>query len=242
MSKFSSFTTQFQQVQLDLDMKPDGIPGDDTTAAFKLLCERALAERDAARAKPNPSPAGPAGQYTESFVMAMQFILPHENEYARGHWGDPKFVVAENVSGDSGGVTKYGIDKSSHPGVDIANLTEEGAWAIYWKEFQAHRLDLLPNKIAVAVFDVYVNGGHPIEWLQTAINAAGRTPPLVVDGGLGPSTLNAVQQLTNIEAVLSSFIKLRDQRFEAIANGGRAKFLSGWLQRDADLRKFLSVA
>ena len=68
--------------------------------------------------------------YSEAFLRAVAFILPHEEEFARGHWGDENFVIPENVSGDSGGWTKYGIDASSHPGVDVKDLTRPQAIAI----------------------------------------------------------------------------------------------------------------
>jgi hypothetical protein len=70
----------------------------------------------------------------QTFNLAIAFILPHEEEFARGYWGDERFVVVENVPGDDGGLTKYGIDEESHPDVDIANLTRDQAIAIYAKD------------------------------------------------------------------------------------------------------------
>src|SRR5438046_10527691 len=100
----------------------------------------------------------PRASYSNKFRRAIQFILPHEEEFARGHWGDENFVVAENVSGDSGGVTKYGIDASSHPGVDIENLTRDQAIEIYHQEWHWRNMDALPEKLAIACFGVFVNG------------------------------------------------------------------------------------
>jgi len=179
-----------------------------------------------------------------AFNMAGQFILPHEEEFARGHWGDENFVVAENVSGDSGGVTKYGIDQASHPGVDVANLTRDEAVAIYAQEWEQHGLDALPDLIAIAMFDVWVNGGHAVAWLQAALNQARPTgvPELVVDGDLGPATISAAR-LCDQKKVLRIFIDERDARFKALAqNPSRAKFLAGWEQRDRDLAAFLGVS
>jgi len=173
------------------------------------------------------------------FLRAIKFILPHEEAFARGHWGDENFVVAENVSGDSGGVTKYGIDASSHPGVDIANLTRERAVAIYEREWQKYGIEALPEKIAIAQFDVRVNGGHATTWLQKALNEVGGAN-LVVDGNMGPATIAAANKC-DVDKVVRHFIKQRDARFEAIATGPRAKFLNGWKQRDRDLEKFLGL-
>jgi lysozyme family protein len=179
---------------------------------------------------------------TPAFQKAVAFILPHEEEFTRGHWGDENFVIAENVPGDSGGWTKYGIDASSHPGVDIKDLTRAQAIAIYWEEWCFRSLDALPGKLAIACFDVMVNGGFAIRWLQTALNKISpSTPLLVIDGDLGQKTFAAAQSCDQ-DAVLRYFINERDARFIELAKGPRAKFLAGWEQRDADLRKYLLAA
>jgi lysozyme family protein len=173
----------------------------------------------------------------------MDFVLPHECEYARGHWGDQNYVVTENVPGDAGGLTKFGLDQRSHPGVDIADLTRDQALAIYYDEDWKWRgIGLLPEKIAIALVDVRINGGFPIRWLQIALNKISNLdPPLTIDGDLGPKTLSAVQAC-NQSAVITYFLRERDARFESIATGPRAKFLAGWEQRDRDLEKFLAAA
>jgi len=189
--------------------------------------------------------------YSSAFVRAIAFILPHEEEFARGHWGDERYVIAEHVPGDSGGWTKYGIDASSHPGVDIEDLTRDQAIAIYADEWKWHDLDALPEKLAIAVFDVWVNGGYPVKWLQIAINKIGFpcaqhlnfpsfTLPLAVDGSLGPKTI-AAAAVCDQAAVLRYFIEERDARFEAIAAANRQdrQFLCGWEQRDRDLADYL---
>jgi lysozyme family protein len=186
---------------------------------------------------------GVASSYSDKFLRAIAFILPHEEEFARGHWGDENHVVAENVSGDSGGVTKYGIDASSHPGVDIANLSRDDAVAIYWTEWEKYNIDALPEKIAIAQFDVRVNGGYAVKWLQRALNEVGAGSPssrLSVDGAMGPATIAAANACDET-AVVRYFIKERDARFESIATGRRAKFLNGWERRDRDLEKFLGI-
>ncbi len=177
--------------------------------------------------------------YSNKFLRAIAFVLPHEEEFARGHWGDENYVVAENVSGDSGGVTKYGIDASAHRGVDIANLTRAGAVDIYWNEWRSYGIEALPEKIAIAQFDVRVNGGYASKWLQVALNEVCKAD-LTVDGTLGPATFAAALSCAQ-DAVVRYFIRERDARFESIATGSRAKFLKGWEQRDRDLERFLQV-
>ncbi len=183
------------------------------------------------------------------FQRAISFVLPHENAYARGHWGDDSFVVTENVSGDAGGLTKWGIDAAGNPGVDIAALTKADAIFIYHQKYWlAHNLDALPEKLAICAFDVWVNGGHATRWLQHAYNIApsrgmleGR-PGLWLkeDGDLGPLTIRALTEADEDE-IATIFLDQRDERFRALAERpSQAKFLAGWLARDRDLRKFLS--
>jgi len=178
-----------------------------------------------------------------AFQRAVEFVLPHETEYARGHWGDDQFVVTEDVPGDAGGRTRYGIDARSHPGVDIAHLTRNQAILIYLAEWKRHGLDALPERLAVAMFDVWVNGGQPVQWLQHAINLY---PPAGVtwlspDGVMGPKTLAAAASCDQ-DKILSAFLQERDGRFELLAQKpSLAQFLNGWLQRDRDLRAYLAI-
>jgi len=180
--------------------------------------------------------------YSQAFNDGINFVLPHEDEYARGHWGDPNFVVTEDVPGDTGGLTKYGIDQASNPGVDIANLTQDQAIQIYWNHYwNAHNLDSLPEKLAICCFDVWVNGGHANLWLQHAINQTGYQPHLAEDGSLGPVSL-AAAAVCDQAAVVSGFISERNARFVALANAhpNDQQFLKGWEQRDSDLAVYLT--
>ena len=178
-----------------------------------------------------------------AFDKAIKFILPHEEAFARGHWGDENYVITENVDGDSGGLTKYGIDQASHPHVDIAGLTKDEAITIYYGEWQKHNLDALPDKLAIAAFDVWVNGGHANYWLQSAYNCVENSKDFLrEDGVLGPISIAALNACTpaEIDSILAQFIGERDARFEQLARPpSMAKFLAGWKQRDAELKKYL---
>jgi len=179
---------------------------------------------------------------SKSFLRATDFILPHEEEFARGHWGDENYVVAEHDPKDPGGTTKYGIDARSHPGVDIEKLTRDQAIDIYWSEWLSHRLDLIPERLAIAAFDVYVNGGSPIKWLQSSYNWSHEgAKTLVEDGQLGPKTLSALSTC-NQDVILRRFINLRNVRFQELArNSNLSQYLKGWEVRDSDLLRFLNV-
>ena len=184
--------------------------------------------------------------YTPKFNLAIGFILPHEAVYLRGHWGDMRFVTTENVAGDSGGLTKWGIDQASHPHLNIASLTYDDALGkVYFPEWQECGCEQLPERLAVAQFDVRVNGGHATTWLQLAMNQAARVHPrLEMDGVMGPATISAAQNLNEDQErlVIAFFIRQRDLRFQILARSpARSKFLAGWLQRDRDLEKYLGV-
>ena len=176
-----------------------------------------------------------------AFQTSIEFILPHETEFRRGHFGDYDYSVTEDVAGDSGGLTKFGIDQSSHPNVDIAALDKAGAVEIYHDEWRAHNLDALPDKLAIAAFDVWVNGGHANLWLQHAYNLTHPdSEPLAEDGNLGPRSLAALAD-SDQDAILAEFLRERDERFETLAQKpSRAKFLAGWEQRDTDLAALLA--
>ena len=71
-----------------------------------------------------------------NFDEIIEVVLHHEGGYVN----DPK---------DPGGETNFGVAKRSHPDVDIANLTKDGAKEIY-KEYywDANKVESLLNCLA----------------------------------------------------------------------------------------------
>lgn len=144
---------------------------------------------------------------------------------------------------DRGGRTNMGVtQKTLDAWRDAKGLTEEfDVWEItrdeareiykanYW---DAIRGDELPERVALAVFDIAVNSGprKAIRMLQAALGVS-------VDGGLGPKTLEAVYT-TNPHDL---FNKLNDDRaafYEAIMENDvtQEKYRNGWFNRLNDLR------
>lgn len=84
---------------------------------------------------------------SENFEKAVAFVLKHEG----GYINDPR---------DPGGETKYGISKRAYPALDIKNLTEEQAKAIYrldyWDRGGCNSLDW---PLCFVHFDSCVNLG-----------------------------------------------------------------------------------
>lgn len=157
---------------------------------------------------------------TEDFKKFLrEFIYPHEAAYRKGHYGDLNYVVFEDVKGDAGGVTKWGIDVASHRSLGeqgIKNLTIEQADEIYWKEFQDGGCDKLSYPLSYAYFDCQVNAG------------AGRARKLLIQSG------NDAKK----------FCDARENFYHSLANHNPKlkKFEKGWVQRVIDIRKYLKLS
>ena len=180
-----------------------------------------------------------------NFPSSLAFVLRHECVYAPGHDNDLAFVICEDVPGDTGGCTKYGVDAADHPDLDIPNLTLEQATAIYRDgEWTQCRCDDLPLAIDTAVFDCAVNNGVFMAGtlLQRAIAACGFC--IDVDGLIGPVTLGLVTTVCqDLKPSLEHLLDLRRQHYSDIVlmHPCDAQFLQGWLNRVNDLEQFLTI-
>jgi lysozyme family protein len=145
-----------------------------------------------------------------TFDRALDMILRLEG----GETNDPS---------DPGGHTRYGISKRAHPDVDIANLTREGAAAIYWSHYwRPLRCDDMVPSVAIAVFDCAVNQGQ-----GAAVKLLQKSARVEVDGVIGLKTLGAVA--AKAPAVLVEFMARRALRYMTTANFNI--FGRGWLTR-----------
>lgn len=146
----------------------------------------------------------------DNFARAFALVVGIE----AGYVNDPT---------DPGGETKYGISKRSYPNVDIANLTLDGAQAIYLSDFWREcSCDQMPWPLCLFVFDMAVNQGQPIArvFLQ-------RTLGVAPDGVIGPVTLAAANRMTDEQLAL--FLTARAMRYMQAPNfpvDGR-----GWFKR-----------
>tara|TARA_A100001201_G_scaffold96860_1_gene83637 strand:- start:497 stop:973 length:477 start_codon:yes stop_codon:yes gene_type:complete len=143
------------------------------------------------------------------FDDIIEVVLHHEGGYVN----DPD---------DPGGETNFGIAKRSHPDVDIANLTKDGAKEIYKEHYwNRNKVEDLPEDLRHIYFDMCVNQGRgrAVKIMQRAANAKGAD--LVVDGGMGPKTIAAMD---GVEL----------QRVRAY----RVKYYADLVTRKPDLEKF----
>ena len=123
--------------------------------------------------------------------------------------------------------TKYGISAAAYPALDIANLTEADAEAIYRTDYwQAARCADLPAGVDQCVFDMAVNAGvrRSVTILQDAAAVA-------ADGLLGPVTLAAVRTM-EAAALIGILTAAREHFYATMADAARyATALDGRAER-----------
>lgn len=149
------------------------------------------------------------------FELAITNTLRNEGGYV----DDPS---------DPGGETNFGISKRSYPQVDIKNLTEEGASAIYLRDFW--KFDGIANQmLANKVFDMSVLTKHSaIRILQRLLSG------LAIDGEYGADTEKEINA-ANAFLLLERYQSALAQHFRDIVTlvPAEGKFLAGWLRRAA---------
>jgi len=146
-------------------------------------------------------------------------------------------ITYEDVPGDSGGCTKYGLTlsdlkefyKTSKTCVDVKNMTRQEAATVlrklYWDYFGA---DHIPNdSLAQFIVDSGLNQGKILiaEYLQKIIGVK-------EDGLFGQQSLQAL--LTHSPAdVFKGLYDMRKKRYDEIVakNSSQEKFYKGWMNR-----------
>ncbi len=132
-----------------------------------------------------------------------------------------------NIPGDSGGLTKFGISQRAYPHLDIANLTYDGARAIYLKDYwQANNLQLLPSQLQEPMLDWVVHSGP-----RPAVLTLQRLCGVDTDGQIGPRTALAA----GINPAYLAMALARERMLFLIKkveqDVSKLKFLRGWLSR-----------
>ena len=156
-----------------------------------------------------------------TFNEIIEKVLEHEGGYVN----DPN---------DRGGETNFGITKKFYPDVDIKNLTKEQAKHIYHTDYwRRGKCDEIPSRLRHIYFDMLVNFGKrgAVKVLQRAANAKNKDD-IDVDGGLGPATLKAIQNLE-----LDRVRAYRVLRFAnlVIKKPEQERFWFGWFRRATEV-------
>ena len=127
-----------------------------------------------------------------AFGAAVTWVIGWEGGYTDDP-GDPGNWTGGAIGSGQLLGTNMGISAASYPTLDIPNLTEAQAEALYeqdyWTPIQG---DALPPALAMVVFDGAVNSGvsQSVQWLQVVLG-------VTTDGALGPLTLAAVNAYPN---------------------------------------------
>lgn len=161
-----------------------------------------------------------------NFEKSVAFVLKSEGGYSSdvkdpGNWtaGRPGLGLLKG--------TKYGISASSFPELDIKNLTESEASAIYkkqyWDKIQGEHL-LWP--LCYLLFDFAVNSG--VTKASTVLQSClGVTP----DGIIGPITVSKANSIDQ-EQLCKDFCK---RRYDFLSNLKTwSTYKNGWTSRMND--------
>lgn len=160
-----------------------------------------------------------------------------------------------NHPADPGGLTNFGIslrflrdlghDVDGDGDVDAADikaLTPAGAADLLKQEFwTCQDLDSFPSLTAIAHYDASVNCGRyrAVKLLQSACNAF-PGPQIKEDGKIGPRTRARVASLDD-KSLAEKCVLVRQDFYRRLAVSDQKfqVFLKGWLNRTADLLKYM---
>jgi lysozyme family protein len=169
------------------------------------------------------------------FIASCAKLLKHEGGFQnaradRGNWTSG--VVGQ---GELKG-TKYGISAAQYSTLDIANLTEDDAQAIYYRDWWVrYELGKLNPPIAGKMLDTMVPMGPfaAVKCLQRAIRGCGGA--ILEDGVLGTVTMTAAN-LIPPATLLPALRVACDAHYLAVvqANPSDAPFLKDWRARAYD--------
>ena len=172
------------------------------------------------------------------FQAALAFTLQREGGYI-------------NHPLDPGGETNCGISKRSYPNLDIKDLTHSQIAAIYYRDFwKGPRFNLIPHsQLSTKVFDlgVLVSPRRAAKFLQRAVNIVSQdipaqrkngwrqkiaralnNKPLLVDGIIGPITIEVIALCPYPDAILAA---LKAEACDHFIVQNKPTFLPGWLER-----------
>lgn len=137
---------------------------------------------------------------------------------------------------DPGKATKWGISQRSHPEVDIVNLTEEGAKAIYKRDYWPRWMDSVSDwGVAAELFEQLVNmrPKTAVKVWQRALSYLGAD--IAVDGQFGPVTLRNINGYSRRMRIplLKALNGVQFMHFLKLVESGERfdNFARGWLRR-----------
>lgn len=153
-----------------------------------------------------------------------------------------------NDPDDSGGATNFGVTQKVYdkyrkswylPLQPVKSITEDEVRKIYegyWRECGSDRIAKTHPRTAIAHFDFAFNAGfnQAAKTLQRSIGG------LLVDGIIGPKTLNALLGTTDID-LADDYLDRRSEFYKmlTVKKPTQKKFLRSWLHRVLKIRRLI---
>lgn len=147
--------------------------------------------------------------------------------------------VLHEIPGDTGGVTYAGIARNKNPqwsgwalvdkkefGGSLTTMVRDFYRAEFWGKMRGD--ELTNQDVANTIFNFGVNAGMSMA-VKLAQLVVGATP----DGGIGPKTVERLNQITDGQRFKEQYALAKIARYAEICNRNRtqSKFLLGWVNR-----------
>lgn len=146
---------------------------------------------------------------------------------------------------DPGGMTAWGISRRYHPlwaGWGLVDSGEhdklEPMVRAFYRDTYGALWAALPERVNAVAVDTAVNMGsvYAVQLLQASLNRLAQSEWVVVDGKLGPLTLEAVRiEDRNGLAFAMCAGRMAEYNRRARKDKNKAVFLRGWLNRVSSL-------
>lgn len=161
-----------------------------------------------------------------NFDTVFDRVISHESGYTNnpkdpGNWTGGK-VNAGVLKG-----TKYGIAANTYPELNIKELTESQARAIYFEDWwNKLGMERFGSAMQYQMFDAAFNHG-----MRNASKIYQRAVGAVDDGIIGSNTLNAAKEISE-DDLLFRFLAFRLKFYTSLSTFGT--FGKGWTNRVAE--------
>ena len=147
--------------------------------------------------------------------------------------------VLHEVEGDTGGMTYAGIARNKNPqwsgwalvdrkefGGSLTSMVRDFYRSEFWGKMRGDEIS--NQEVANTIFNFGVNAGMGMA-VKLAQLVIGATP----DGGIGPKTVERLNQITDGQRFKEQYALAKIARYAEICNKNRtqSKFLLGWINR-----------
>lgn len=161
-----------------------------------------------------------------NFDTVFERVIGHEAGYTDNPKDPGNWTGGKVNSGELKG-TKYGIAANTYPDLDIKNLTEDQAKAIYYEDWWlALGMDRFSSAMQFQMFDAAFNHG-----MRNATKIFQRAVGVVDDGIIGNKTMAAASDM-DVNDKLMRFLAYRIRFYTSLSTFDT--FGRGWSNRVAN--------